>query len=76
MKKIIKIETARDIAENALLEMPPSHSRDEASELEQKIIQYAKHKCKEQQELAKEHLFNVVQTLFLTSKEDMPYPKF
>lgn len=71
-----KIQTAKDIAENALLEMPPSHSRDEVSELEQKIIQYAKQKCKEQQELAKEHLFDVGQTSFLTSKKDMPYPKF
>ena len=46
-----KIETAREIAENALLGMPPNHNRDEAGELEEKIIQYAKLKCKEQREI-------------------------
>jgi hypothetical protein len=36
---------------------------------------FAMLKCKEQQELAKKHLFDVGQTKYLTSKEDMPYPK-
>lgn len=38
--------------------------------------QYAKLKCKEQQKLSKEHLYNVGQTVFLTEEKEMPYPNF
>lgn len=46
------------------------------AKLERTIIEYAKQKCKEQQELAKKYMLDVGQTVFLTSGEDMPYPKF
>jgi len=37
---------------------------------------FAELKCKEQQEISKNYLLDVGQTVYLTSKEDMPYPKF
>ena len=40
--------------------------------------EFAKLKCKEQQQIAKDHLVEVGQTEFLTGKDvgGMPYPKF
>ena len=40
------------------------------------MVEYAKVKCREQQLLAIEHLFDIGQTEFIKDTQEMPYPDF
>lgn len=68
--------TAKEIAKMTFSEQKFAALETAEQRLERIIIEYAKQKCKEQQELSKKHLFNIGQSVYLTSKEDMPYPEF
>jgi hypothetical protein len=44
-------------------------------QLERLIQSFVKQKCLEQQKIAKDHLFDVGQTVFLTENTLMPFPE-
>lgn len=72
----MELLTAKEIAKMTFSEQKFAALETAEQRLERIIIDYAKQKCKEQQKLAKEHLFNIGQTVYLSSKKDMPYPEF
>jgi hypothetical protein len=70
------LESAKDIAEEALYKTINDNSGDELEVFSEKIKAYARRKCLEQQAIARTHLSDVGEKDFLFQRQQMPFPNF
>lgn len=74
MKTAIEFLREKEILAEGFTKWQVKFSDEKQFDIVELMKEFAKMKCKEQQELAKEHLYDVGQTVYLTEKNEMPYP--